>query len=236
MKDHYIIIVVIIILSFFLCTWFYRMFKVERKRGEQISKENSILLADNALLEVDHLRFQLQPHTINNILANLKLLANKLNRGMDSLSETLDYVLYKGDTHLVTVQDEINFIQKYLALNDLFISEIDAIKFDNSNVDTNCKHFKSACVPHLITGYFIENAFKHGDVNHPQFLNIRLTLSNTSFEMIVTNRIRQKPNPSKGGIGLVNMEKRLELLMSGKYQIKNNFTDNHYYSTLIISL
>lgn len=197
-------------------------------------KLNKSLSEKIVMLEAEQLKFQLQPHTLNNILANLNVIANKLNKGLSSLSETLEYILYKGNTHLVTVEDEMNFIKKYLALNDLFISEIDSIKFDSSQVDANSKYFTSACVPHLITAYFIENAFKHGDVNHPEFLKINLKLSENTFEMNVVNRIKQKPNVSKGGIGLNNMKKRLNILMTGRYEINNDFDDQEYHSTLII--
>jgi len=217
-----------------VCIWLYTKFKNEQKQREEISRENARLLADNALLEAEHLKFQLQPHTLNNILTNLKLITKKLHNGMDSLSETLDYILYKGNTHLVSVQDEITFIKKYLALNDLFISEIDSIKFDSSQVISNSKYFTSNCVPHLITAYFIENAFKHGDVNHPEFLKIQLKLSDTTFEMNVVNRIRQKPNRAKGGLGLTNMKKRLDLLLTGKYEIKNSCNEQEYISNLTI--
>jgi len=217
-----------------VCIWLYTKFKNEQKQREEISRENARLLADNALLEAEHLKFQLQPHTLNNILTNLKLITKKLHNGMDSLSETLDYILYKGNTHLVSVQDEITFIKKYLALNDLFISEIDSIKFDSSQVISNSKYFTSNCVPHLITAYFIENAFKHGDVNHPEFLKIQLKLSDTTFEMNVVNRIRQKPNGAKGGLGLTNMKKRLDLLLTGKYEIKNSCNEQEYISNLTI--
>jgi len=237
-KDIAIILLIIVAV---VCIWLYKKFKNEKKQKENIARErenlaraNSRLIADNALLEAEHLKFQLQPHTLNNILANLKVIASKLNKGMDSLSETLDYILYKGNTHLVSVQDEMNFIKKYLALNDLFISEIDSIKFNESQVNYNSKYFSSACVPHLITAYFIENAFKHGDVNHPEFLKIELKLSDTTFELNVVNRVRQKPIESKGGLGLSNMKKRLELLLTGKFEIKNSCNEQEYYSSLII--
>ncbi len=187
--------------------------------NKSLQRLNSKLEADNALLEAEQLKFQLQPHTLNNILANLKSIANKLNKGMGSLSETLHYILYKGQTHLVSIEDELNFIKKYLALNDLFISEIDTIKFDDSHIDSNAKHYTSPCVPHLVTAYFIENAFKHGDVNHPEFLKIEVKLSDTTFEMNVVNRIRKKENETKGGLGLTNMKKRLDLLLSDKYKV-----------------
>lgn len=232
-----------------LCIWLYIKFKNERKKKEEVARintklasdntnlvsNNTKLVADNALLEAEQLKFQLQPHTLNNILANLKVIAEKLNRGMDSLSETLDYILYKGNNHLVTVEDEMNFIKKYLALNDLFISEIDAIKVNETQINKNSPFYNEQCIPHLITAYFIENAFKHGDVNHHDFLNIQLRLTNTFFEMTVINRIKQKPsNTKKGGLGLNNMRKRLELLLSNRYEIRNSCNEQEYHSSLII--
>ena len=214
--------------------WLYSKLKKERKHRDSLARENRKLIADNALLEADHLKFQLQPHTLNNILANLKVIASKLNKGMDSLSETLDYILYKGNSHLVTVEDEMNFIKKYLALNDLFTSEIDTIKLDASQVNKSSKHFTKASVPHLITAYFIENAFKHGDINHPDFLKIQIKLTDKAFEMSVINRVKQKPVEAKGGVGLSNMKKRLELLLPDKYEITNTYKEQEYHSFLII--
>lgn len=233
MEPEYFIIIILIA----LLLWFIYKLGKKQKALDQSFRNISHLEAQNALLEAEHLKFQLQPHTLNNILANLKVIAKKLNKGMDALSETLDYILYKGNHHLVSVEDELNFIKKYLALNDLFISEIDSIKVHESQVNRTSMHFTKPCVPHLISAYFIENAFKHGDVNHPEFLTITIKLSDTQFEISVVNRIKQKPTVSKsGGIGLSNMKKRLELLMADKYTIANQCNEQLYYSTLTINL
>lgn len=233
LNNEVLILTIILILS--LCIWLYLKLKTEKKKRELLATENRQLIADNALLEAEHLKFQLQPHTLNNILAHLKVTANKLNRGMDSLSQTLEYILYKGQTHLVSIKDEINFVEQYLKLNDLFISEIDSIKLDDSQINHNSKYYNSPSVPHMITAYFIENAFKHGDVNHPDFLKIKIKLSDRTFEMIVENRVQKKNAQKKAGLGLINMKKRLDLLMTGKYEIKTNFDETKYFSTLIIN-
>ena len=218
-----------------ISVWLYFKFKNERKKKEKLSRAYTKLMADNTLLEAEQLKFQLQPHTLNNILANFKAISNKLNRGMDSLSDTLEYILYKGNKHLVSVEDELHFIKRYLALNDLFISEIDSIKVDESEVNKSSKPYKALCIPHLITAYFIENAFKHGDVNHPEFLKIKIRLTGNEFYMSVTNRIRVNYiSKSNGGIGLKNMNKRLELLMDKKYAIDCFKSESDYTSTLVI--
>ena len=234
MENNFELLIIPLLILAGVCIWLYIKLNKGKKRLEVLSKENSRLIADNALLEADDLKFQLQPHTLNNILAHLKLTANKLNKGLASLSETLEYILYKGNNHLVTVEDELNFIQEYLRLNELFISEIDAIKEDYSQVNKNSKYFSSPCIPHLITAYFIENAFKHGDITKKEALKINLKLTDKVFELTVINNVKETPTNAKGGLGLTNMSKRLELLVANKYDIKNNINENEFHSTLTI--
>ena len=214
--------------------------RAEKERLEQLRddlvKEKVALEAENALLASEHLKFQLQPHTLNNILANLKAISTKLSRGMDALSSTLEYILYKGRSNLVSVEEELGFVDTYLKLNDLFLTTLDPIAIETSEVDRTSPFFKAPCIPHLISAYFIENAFKHGDKDHPEFLRIRMKLDQQLFQLQVTNRIRQKPDPRLGGLGLQNMEKRLALLMTGRYQINTSSSHEEYHAILTIQL
>jgi LytS/YehU family sensor histidine kinase len=230
-----VIIPVAILLLVFAITM-YSKFRKEKKARIEMERNNFKMKAELALMETEQLKFQLLPHTLNNILMNLKLVAKKLNKGMDALSETLDYILYKGtDNHLVSIEDEYNFIRKYLALNDLFISEIDAITIVDNDLNKYSYFFKKPCIPHLITAHFIENAFKHGDINHPEFLKINLGLNDKSFTLKVINKIKSRQNVSeKGGIGLKNMKRRLDILANERYEIKFSCNETEYYSTLII--
>jgi len=198
--------------------------------------ENSTLIADNAMLEAEHLKFQLQPHTLGNVVTTLNAIAKNLHRGTESLSESLNYILYRGNTHLVSVEEELNFIKKYLQLNQLLYSDIISTKLDDTAVDKASKFYSTPSIPHLISAYLIENAYKHGDKTHPDFLKIILKLSDSNFEMTVINRLtsKQRSDDKNGGLGLKNMEKRLELLMNGKYTITRGSSESEYYSTLVI--
>lgn len=217
-----------------VCIYLYIKLRKERNWHKTVKKENQLLLAENILLRNDNLKFQLQPHTLNNILANLKVFSNKLNKGLDSLSATLEYILYRGNHHLVSVQDELQFILQYLELNDLFNNEIDSITLDVKQVADTSKHYATPCIPHLITAYLVENAFKHGDVNHPHFLRIEVTLTDRLFAMKVVNKIKKKSIMGNGGIGLKNMTNRLELLLPGKYAIGHSATPEEYHAQLTI--
>jgi len=205
-----------------------------RDENQRLIKENSKLEADNILLESEHLKFQLHPHTLGNVVATINTLAKNLHRGAESLASSLNYILYKGNKHLVSVEDEIDFIRKYIHLNELLHSDNKA-KLDDSQVDKASPYYKTNSIPHLISAYLIENAYKHGDKSHIDFLNITLKLNDYSFEMTVVNRINlEKKNDSNGGLGLRNMAKRLELLTNGKYEVKNSQNEFEYQSKLII--
>lgn len=227
-------LIFIIVVFIAISIWLYSKLTAERKQRDKIARENAKLIADNALLEAEHLKFQLQPHTLRNMVATLHVASKNLYKGSEALAETLDYILYQGNKHLVSIQDELNFLVKYKALQGNFVYQIDSIIIYKSQVNTNSKYFSTPCVPHLITAYFVENAFKHGDRNHPEFLKITLKLSDTTFELGVVNKIIPSPKETKGGIGLRNMRKRLDLLLTGKFDLKNSCTENEYHSTLII--
>ena len=248
----YVIIVLIIIIATLAILWFNQNQKLRKqlqiKKDERgfrqkliderakVQEQNVQLAIKNRKLESDTLKFQLQPHTLNNILASLRSLSFNLNRGIEALSETLEYILYSGENQLVTIQEEIGFIKKYLDLNYIFLAGFDSIKIDTSRVDEGCAHYKERCIPHLVTAYFLENAFKHGDTKHAEFLRINIILLPTYFELRVVNRIKVG-NPIKvGGIGLSNMKKRLELLLQDEFEITNSKSDYEYHTSLKIKL
>lgn len=219
----------------------YKRLEIEnlslQKNNTAIISENSKLQADNALLEAEHLKFQLQPHTLGNVVSTLNAIAKNLHRGTESLAESLNYILYKGNSHLVSVEDELGFIRKYIQLNQLLYSDIISVILDDSQVDTGSEYFQQHCIPHLISAYLIENAYKHGDKAHPEFLKIKVVLHQNKFEMTVTNKI--KPISSKslnGGIGLKNMEKRLGLLLGNKFKIERASDESEYSTTLTLTL
>lgn len=208
----------------------------KNKEIKKLKREVYKLKKANLGLETNQLKFQLQPHTLNNILANLNVFAKRLNKGMESLSDTLEYIFYKNDVDFVSIQDEVDFMRKYLDLNDLFLSEIDAIEIDDSKLNTHEILYTKPCIPHLISAYFLENAFKHGDTKHPHFLKIQLLLSEGCFEMKVINKIKPRKTQTNPGIGLENMKRRLSILMEGKHDVKFTCNEEEYCATITFNL
>ena len=228
--------IIIAVLIVFLIIWLGSELSKEKKKREDLDKRLRKLASENAALQAEQLKFQLQPHTFNNLVAHLKRSANKLNNGLHALSDVLDYILYSGRNHIVSIEQELSFIQDYLNLNEILMSEIDAIQLDDSGVDKTSKYYTSPCIPHLISAYFLENAFKHGEINQFNPLKISFKLEGSIFEMLVSNKIKNESNVGKGGIGLQNMNKRLEILFPNKYEIRNQVSDNEYHAFIVIKL
>jgi LytS/YehU family sensor histidine kinase len=218
-----------------------RKFKQARAERERLQraledKERQMqeLQRENVLLETHHLKFQMQPHALNNILAELKAISRKLERGMGSLSATLEYILYRGQTNLVTVADEVAFVRQYIQLHEMFVMGLDAVQFDEVGIDQRSPYYGRSCIPHLVTGYLLENAFKHGDKKHPEFLRIKVKLNDKFFQVHVANRVLPKPREVPGGLGLHNMKKRMDILLPGQWRCDTHQEGDVYHAILTI--
>lgn len=214
--------------------WLYIKLREARKDQEQAVQRLREAERENMLLETQHLKFQMQPHALNNILAELKAVSKKLERGMGALSSTLEYILYKGQMNLVSVTEEVSFLREYIRLHEMFVNGLDAMELDDSGVDPRSPFHDRPCIPHLVTGYLIENAFKHGDKNHPEFLRIKVKLTDKFFQVQVSNRVLAKPRQGPGGLGLHNMKKRMDLLLPEQWRLDSNQEGEVYHAILTI--
>lgn len=231
----WISIIVILVLVVVALIFSYSYYELQ-KRFEKLERGQKKLIERNADLETHQLKFALQPHTLNNILANIKAMSNQISRSMESLSSMLEYIFYHGEDHFASVEEEVEFIRGYLRLQDAFSKEINNVQLNISGLDEYSSNYDKPAIPHLITAYLIENAFKHGDVNHPQFMSIRIELKDSLFIIEVKNKVRPNYTSEKKGIGLSNMQGRLRHLKEGKHKFTSSQVDNDYFVLLEISL
>lgn len=206
--------------------------RISAQRDELI-KENAQLEVENALLQSDNLKIQLEPHTMKNIMGRLQAYASNLSHGMDTMMQTMDYVLYKGATHRVSVKEEVGFMRSYMDMQSIVRRAHDGMEPIVDKLDKNSRWYNQPCIPHLVTGYLLENAFKHGDVEHPEFLRVVVSLVGNDFRMEVINKVRQKHGTAAGGIGLKNMKERLENLLDGSFHIEHGPVSTDTYRAVL---
>jgi sensor histidine kinase YesM len=88
----------------------------------------------------------------------------------------------------------------------------------------------------------VENAFKFGSVedNRENYITIRLQQAGKRIEFTCSNSYEQvessNGNNNGGGIGLINVKRRLDLLYRDKHLLTINDEEKNYHVQLTIEL
>lgn len=203
--------------------------------GESVSKE---LLRSQT--ELQFLRAQVNPHFLFNTLNNLFSMAEKdgndrLADKIAQLSGMMRYMLYDSNTERVPLAQEISYLKDCIALYEMrYVPDQLKITFSYPEPVPNVSLAPMLFIP------FLENAFKHG-VAPGHFsrmaLSIDINKNELSFSCLNTDHSAlEKPLAEKGGIGLENVKRRLQLLYPGKHQLSAGPANGNYSVTLKISL
>ncbi len=174
--------------------------------------------------ELRFLKSQINPHFLFNTLNSLYALtlkkSDKAPEIVIKLSEMMRYMLYECNEKQVPLKKEVNYLHNYLALEQLRQGKNIDIVFNTSGNISNQMIAPLMFIP------FLENSFKHGLNNNIEggFVHIDLTAENEKIYFSVKNSKPEKlpvihPKRKSGGIGLVNVNRRLNLLYPDKYSL-----------------
>ncbi len=189
--------------------------------------------------EIKNLKSQLNPHflfnTLNNIYSLMRVDADKAQDAVLSLSKTLRFVLYDENQEQVPLEKEIEFTRNYIQLMSLRLA-------DNVTLTVDLPPIEAAAgrtVAPLLFISLVENAFKHGiSQTAPSFISIHLSLDHDVLKCRIDNSYFPKDNRdlSGSGIGIENLQRRLDLLYPGHYLYSQFIEDNTYTTQLILTL
>jgi two-component system, LytTR family, sensor kinase len=192
--------------------------------------------------ELRLLRSQVNPHFLFNTLNNLFSMAQKkgheeLADSIAKLSGMMRYMIYESNTDTVPLQREIIYLEDCIALNKL--------RYADNEVAVSFHHPSPAIaatisIAPMLFVPFLENAFKHG-VSIGSHAGITMDISilgeklifvceNTDFSGV------RKLEEEKGGIGLENVRRRLQLLYPGKHELRAGAAQGKYTINLQIEL
>lgn len=182
--------------------------------------------------ELQNLKNQISPHfllnTLNNIYALISFNPEKAQQAVLDLSKLLRHILYDNEKTYVPLHQEIDFINNYIELMRLRLS-------DNVALSSVIEADETSTTPiaPLIFISLIENAFKHGVSSKLSFIAIHISEKPDGVvEFISKNSLYPKSNSDKSGsgIGLELVRKRLDFIYPNSY-VWNIETDNNIYST-----
>ena len=186
------------------------------------------------------LRNQLHPHFLFNAFNSLYSLSLKNH------PDTAEYILklssmmryLTDETHLtkVPLHKELDFIEKYIAIEKIRFGEDARIKLIIQDAITDSNWI----APFLLIT-LVENAFKHGFYTNSKdaYVKIKITIEHNKLLCVIENSVFDKQHfqeTNREGKGLKNLQQRLQLLYPKHSSMNVTTTEDSYATRLKITL
>lgn len=187
--------------------------------------------------QLQYLKYQVNPHffmnTLNNIHALVDIDPERAKTSIVELSKLMRYVLYEGNNRLTPLSREVQFLRNYVQLMSMRYTGNVSISLDVPEV------LPDSMLPPLLLVIFVENAFKHG-ISYRTKSFVEISLQPHGDRLLFSCRnsrpeIKHDEN-MKGGVGLSNVRRRLDLLFPGNYTLDIKEQEDTYTVCLDIPL
>lgn len=237
MGRNFIFIFILVYLVVGLVSFIYILKHNFNDRDKLKALENKILETNLQIKEQElkYLKKQIHPHFLFNTLNTIYAFALKKSEYTPEiilkLSNLLDYILYQVQEPKVSLVNEIEHIREYIDLEKIRFGDRLKVTFKTNNIP------KEIEIPPMLFISFIENAFKHGTIIEG-FLSVDITLEfleKNQLEFTIKNSFIENSEINSEGIGLKNINKRLDLLYDKNYTLYNSTSDNCFTIKLILT-
>lgn len=193
---------------------------------------------EKALNELRALKAQINPHFLfNNLNTIYSLASQKDERTKDvvlQLSDFLRYVLYDTTSESIPLEKEVEIIRTYVGLQKERVNPLIIQVILNQEGD-----FGKAAITPLLLLPLAENCFKHGIGKEPGKIVINFGFNGKQLLFTTENTIALREKTGKeenGGIGIKNVEKRLNLLYPNRHSFHSEEIDGIYKVELKVDL
>ena len=193
---------------------FFKQWKQSLLQAEFYKQEK--LKADYRVLQN-----QVNPHflfnTLNVLIAEIKYEPDTAIAFTRKLSKVYRYVLQSKNHDLISVKEEIEFIESYI-----FLQKVRMGNALDSNINVSEGALQKS-LPPLTLQILVENAIKHNIANEKNPLKISIESEGDGF-LIVTNHLHPKTNTHSTQTGLSNIKSRYEILNQGEFNVEQTQT------------
>ena len=209
----------------------YILIAMEASRQAEARVMEMNILAREA--ELKALKVQINPHFLFNSLNSISALTSiDPSRARDMcvlLGDFLRMTLGLGEKNLVRFSEELELLQKYLA--------IEKIRFGDRLIMREAiqEESKVCLLPPLLLQPLVENAIKHGIAGLPEGGEVRLTSDrqNGRLDIVVENSWDPDAPPRhSGGLGLKNVQQRLEARYGKEANLRVN-TEGAFFQVIV---
>jgi two-component sensor histidine kinase len=204
---HFNLLIYWVIVAVTFAFNYYRKYRERELRAVELEKRL-------AQAKLQALQMQLNPHFLFNTLHSVSALMHQDVEAADGmitrLSDLLRTALDSSDTQEVTLRQELEFLQRYLEIEQTRFGSRLTVKTDIAP-DT-----LDAQVPNLILQPLVENAIRHGIEPHAKPGRIELRAQHAAGTLVLdvcdNGAGLGKNEPAEEGVGLSNTRARLRTL------------------------
>ena len=198
-------------------------------------KQKKILENERLNAELNFLKLQINPHflfnTLNSIYSQAHFKSEQTEHSILKFSRIMRYVLYDSTAEKISLSQDLEYISNYIDLQKLRLSKNITIHYDVSGT------VNGLVIAPLLLITFIENAFKHGiSYTAPSEIKIAIAVTGNQLLLTVGNAITQSSRESSGGVGLINAQRRLNVLYPGRHMLNVVENDHLHFVNLKIEL
>lgn len=205
------------------------LFKQWIAHEQRISELESITVRS----ELEQLKNQINPHFLFNMLNN----ANELSKEnpdeaahtIFKLNDLLKYQLSDSTKDKIRLSADIQFLTDLLNLENIRRDNFECTISTEGDIST-------VTIPPLLFTPFVENALKHGN-DKKSYIHLNFNVENEWINFTCINSkppIIGKSENKIGGLGLVNIKRRLELLYGQSHSLV--ITENETTFTVKLDL
>lgn len=192
-------------------------------KWQEEEQKNKDLEKEKLQTELAFLKNQVSPHffmnTLNNIHALIDLNSDNAKESIIKLSKLMRYLLYDSEQGKTTLGKEIEFIKSYVDLMKMRFTSDVKIKLSFPEIIPETE------IPPMLFISLVENAFKHGiSYRAESFVGIFMRINKEHLFFRIENSVHRNNNEvlQKGGLGLSNLRKRLELLYGSGFTLASS--------------
>ena len=192
--------------------------------------------------ELKFLKSQFNPHFLFNTINSIFVLIDKntamASESLAKFSGLLRYQLYECNESQIPLKREIAYIQSFIELEELR---------QNANFELQIdlpKNVGNLAIAPFILMPFIENAFKHvakDGKNAKNWIKISMHIDKSQMIFSVSNNVSKSGISTEdvvkyNGLGLKNVQRRLDLLYPGAHKMEIKEADSIFEVKLLLNL
>ncbi|MCA0366236.1 MAG: sensor histidine kinase [Bacteroidetes bacterium] len=199
-------------------------------------KQHLQIIAEQKEAQLQFLRGQINPHflfnTLNNIYSMAVSKSDHTPKVILQLSKLLRYVIYESQKEKVCLRQEIEQIERFIEIFQIRFEKAQNIKMEVKGSPEQREIEPMVLIP------LVENCFKHYYLENESETFIKINIFIFPEKLIFeTHNSYSKDDTQKdkvGGVGLLNIKRRLELSYPDKHSLSINRQESIFSVLLTI--